>query len=80
MIFSLFPLYLREMQQIMPILTGFAAFDDFSSRKYVNSTLLCLCIDRLMSEIDSSFHVARRKRDRSIVLKLSVASIGLQIN
>lgn len=54
----------------MPILTGFSAFDDFSSRKYVNGTLLCLCIDRLMSEIDSSIYAAKRKRDNNIVLKI----------
>lgn len=30
-----------------------------------NRTLLCLCYNRLMSEIDSSMNVARQKRDRN---------------
>lgn len=64
--FSLFPHFFHQMQQMIVFLPDFLVIVCFSSRKYVNGTLLCLCIQsRDWCQIfDSSTNVAKRKRDR----------------
>lgn len=59
------------------IFVNFLAIEVFLRRKYVNRTLLCLCFNRLMSEMTVQIMAFPSENEIDSLPKLSVASKDL---
>lgn len=66
------------MKQMNKIFVNFLAIEVFLRRKYVNRTLLCLCFNRLMSEMTVQMMAFPSENEIDSLPKLSVASKDLK--